>query len=374
MVLSRRGLAAGLLLGAALDAALADPRRGHPVAAFGRRRPGPRRRSRRTAAAAGWPWWPSAWPRQPRPAWPPAARPRPSVRRVAMTALATWAVLGGTSLAREAQAIGGSWTTVTWPPRVAGCPRCADATGPARRGRAGPRGAGVGRREHLRRGGRPAAVGAVLGLPGLLGYRAVNTLDAMIGHHSPRYERFGWAAARLDDAANLIPARVTGLLAAALAPAVGQPRHALRMLRRDSGNHPSPNAAAARRPSPGHWPSNWVARTSITARPSSAGSWATADRRTRPTSPGRSGCPGWSAPRPRRRRPSSRTSCGKEPDQGQDMFPAAAAIGGGTTAAGVAASGEYPRRRRGLPGGHRRHDIRNRFLPDPIADDLLTRC
>ena len=67
----------------------------------------------------------------------------------------------------------------------------------------------------------PLLWGAVLGLPGLLGYRAVNTLDAMIGHHSPRYERFGWAAARLDDVANLIPARVTGLLAAGLAPAVG---------------------------------------------------------------------------------------------------------------------------------------------------------
>ena len=89
----------------------------------------------------------------------------------------------------------------------------------------------------------PLLWGAVFGLPGLLGYRAVNTLDAMIGHHSPRYERFGWAAARLDDAANLIPARVTGFLAAALAPAVGgHPGQALRTLRRDGAHHPSPNA------------------------------------------------------------------------------------------------------------------------------------
>jgi adenosylcobinamide-phosphate synthase len=71
----------------------------------------------------------------------------------------------------------------------------------------------------------------------------VNTLDAMIGHRSPRYERFGWAAARLDDLANLIPARVTGLLAVALAPAVGgRARAALGTLRRDGGQHPSPNA------------------------------------------------------------------------------------------------------------------------------------
>ena len=85
--------------------------------------------------------------------------------------------------------------------------------------------------------------GALAGLPGLLGYRAVNTLDAMIGQRSPRYQRFGWAAARLDDAANLVPARVTGLLTVALAPTVGgRSRRALRTLRRDGQPHPSPNA------------------------------------------------------------------------------------------------------------------------------------
>jgi adenosylcobinamide-phosphate synthase len=71
----------------------------------------------------------------------------------------------------------------------------------------------------------------------------VNTLDAMVGHHSMRYERFGWAAARLDDVANVVPARVTAVLAVALAPAVGgSGRAALRTLRRDGGAHPSPNA------------------------------------------------------------------------------------------------------------------------------------
>jgi adenosylcobinamide-phosphate synthase len=89
----------------------------------------------------------------------------------------------------------------------------------------------------------PLFCGAVAGLPGLLGYRAVNTLDAMVGHRSPRYERFGWAAARLDDVANLLPARLCALLTALVAPAVGgSPRAALAAWRRDARAHPSPNA------------------------------------------------------------------------------------------------------------------------------------
>src|SRR5207248_527211 len=89
----------------------------------------------------------------------------------------------------------------------------------------------------------PLLWGAAFGLPGLLGYRAVNTLDAMVGHRDARYARFGWACARLDDAANLLPARITALLAATLAAAAGgSPRRALRVLRRDGSAHPSPNA------------------------------------------------------------------------------------------------------------------------------------
>ena len=89
----------------------------------------------------------------------------------------------------------------------------------------------------------PLFWGAVAGVPGLLGYRAVNTLDAMVGHRSERYERFGWAAARLDDLANWVPARITAGLTAGLAPLVdGSSRRALEVCWRDGGKHPSPNA------------------------------------------------------------------------------------------------------------------------------------
>jgi adenosylcobinamide-phosphate synthase len=89
----------------------------------------------------------------------------------------------------------------------------------------------------------PVLWGALGGVPAVLVYRGANTLDAMIGNKSPRYVRFGWAAARFDDAANFIAARATALLVAACAPVVGgSPVEALRAWRRDAVRHPSPNA------------------------------------------------------------------------------------------------------------------------------------
>jgi adenosylcobinamide-phosphate synthase len=84
---------------------------------------------------------------------------------------------------------------------------------------------------------------ALLGLPGLLVYKVVNTADSMIGHRSPRHESFGWAAARLDDLLNLAPARLAAVLIALVAPTVGgSAAHALKVMWRDASKHRSPNA------------------------------------------------------------------------------------------------------------------------------------
>jgi len=84
----------------------------------------------------------------------------------------------------------------------------------------------------------------LFGLPGLLVYKAVNTMDSMIGHMSPKYRAFGMTAARLDDVLNLIPARLAGLficLAALFTPTC-KPWNALKIMIRDAGKHRSMNA------------------------------------------------------------------------------------------------------------------------------------
>ncbi|MGH3687621.1 MAG: cobalamin biosynthesis protein [Pseudonocardiaceae bacterium] len=237
--------AIGLLLGVAADAAFGDPRRHHPVAGFGRLAAAAERACYAehrlagvlytgalvgTAAAAG-----GLLER--------AGRGRAAVQ-VAGTALATWAVLGGASLAEEGAAMaraldaGDLGTARARLPHLCGrAPGNLDLADLAR--------ASV---ESIAENTSDAVVaplvwGAVAGVPGLLAYRAVNTLDAMVGYCSPRYRKFGWAAARLDDLANLLPSRVAAGLATLCAPLVGgSARGAWQVWRRDAAAHPSPNA------------------------------------------------------------------------------------------------------------------------------------
>jgi adenosylcobinamide-phosphate synthase len=89
----------------------------------------------------------------------------------------------------------------------------------------------------------PAFWAACCGAPGALGYRAVNTLDAMVGHRSARYRQYGWASARLDDVAGYLPARLTAFLVG-----VARPRRAVAIwqaIRTQALAHPSPNAGVA---------------------------------------------------------------------------------------------------------------------------------
>jgi len=161
-----------------------------------------------------------------------------------VTAAATFVVLGGTSLGRTGEAmahhlddgdVDAARALVPW--LCGRDPNSLDEAGIAR--------ATV---ESVAENTADAQVaplwwGAIGGVPGLLVYRGANTLDAMIGHRSTRYLDFGWAAARFDDVANYVPARVSGLLTAVCAPLVsGSPAAALTAWRRDAARHPSPNA------------------------------------------------------------------------------------------------------------------------------------
>ena len=89
----------------------------------------------------------------------------------------------------------------------------------------------------------PALWGAAFGAPGALGYRAVNTMDAMVGHHSERYERFGWCSARADDVAAYVPARVAAGLVCLVRPS--RAREVRSAVSTDAAAHPSPNAGVA---------------------------------------------------------------------------------------------------------------------------------
>ncbi len=236
--------AAGLLLGTAADALLGDPRRGHPVAGFGAVAAAAERRGyadRRSAGVVHVALLGGGTVAVGAAAERAARHP---VARALVTAAATWAVLGGASLAHEGAALAGELdrgdlaaARARLPVLCGRDPAALDAAGLSRAAT-----------ESVAENTSDAVVapllwGAVAGVPGLLGYRAVNTLDAMVGHRSPRYRRFGWAAARLDDVANLVPARVAALLVVGCAPVVGgAPAAVVRVWRRDAAAHPSPNA------------------------------------------------------------------------------------------------------------------------------------
>ncbi|MGD0083423.1 MAG: adenosylcobinamide-phosphate synthase CbiB [Acidimicrobiales bacterium] len=89
----------------------------------------------------------------------------------------------------------------------------------------------------------PALFALVAGAPGALAYRGINTLDSMVGYRDERYGSFGWASARLDDLANLVPSRLTALLVVLVSPAAAG--EVWRAVRRDAPLHPSPNAGVA---------------------------------------------------------------------------------------------------------------------------------
>ncbi len=89
----------------------------------------------------------------------------------------------------------------------------------------------------------PAWWAAVAGAPGVLGFRAVNTMDAMVGHRNDRYRRYGWASARLDDVAAFVPARLTAVLVAAVRPRTAPA--VWRAVVTQAPSHPSPNAGVA---------------------------------------------------------------------------------------------------------------------------------
>jgi len=232
--------ATALAGGYALDLLLGDPRRGHPVAAFGALAqrletamyaPSRPRGAAYTVALAGGVTALGGL----------ASR---RLGRTATLAAATWIALGGRSLTRVAARLADEVergdldaARATLPSLCGRDPDGLDADGLVR-----------GALESVAENTADAVVGALVwgalgGPAAVLGYRAANTLDAMVGHRSERYREFGWAAARLDDLLNLPVARLSALLAIACAPlAGGSSIAAARTAWRDGRRHPSPNA------------------------------------------------------------------------------------------------------------------------------------
>ena len=232
-------VAIGLLLGWAADRALGDPRRGHPVALFGTWAGWVETRTHRDSRAAG--VLTEALVLAPPLALGVAATRLPGPARALATAALTWAALGGTSLGREGLAVHellasddlpGARTRVR---NLVG--RVTDDLTADEVARAAV--------ESVAENTSDAVVGtlvwgAALGPLGVVLHRTANTLDAMHGHRTARYARFGWAAARLDDLLGWVPARATVLATAAASPL--RAGEVVRTAVRDGRDHPSPIA------------------------------------------------------------------------------------------------------------------------------------
>ncbi|SEP52839.1 cobalamin biosynthesis protein [Amycolatopsis saalfeldensis] len=237
--------AAGLITGFAADTLFGDPRRAHPVALFGT-----------ASAAVERRLWADSKPRGAVYAAlcagaatglglvAQAATRRRPFARFALTAASTWVVLGGRGLAAEGQEMARLLEAGDVPAARARlshlCARDATELDSAELTRAATESIAENTSDAVV---APLLWGAVAGIPGLLGYRALNTLDAMVGYRSPRHRNFGWAAARADDVVNLLPSRAGAVLTAACAPlAGGWARASWKAWRRDGARHPSPNA------------------------------------------------------------------------------------------------------------------------------------
>jgi len=238
---------AAIAAGFAADRLLGDPARRHPVAGFGRLAAELEAALWRPSRAVGCVYAAAlvAGAAAAVAALDRHARRAP-LARDALGATVLWAALGGRSLERAALAVADAVAAgdierarALVPALVGRDPDSLDAAGLVR-----------GAIESVAENTSDAVVApllwaALLGPAGAAGHRAANTLDAMVGHRSPRHRRFGWAAARLDDAANWPAARLTvafGAIAGAVHAGRGRGAAAWRAARQDARAHPSPNA------------------------------------------------------------------------------------------------------------------------------------
>jgi adenosylcobinamide-phosphate synthase len=236
-----RIFAYGAALGFLSDMLAGDPHHGHPVAVFGRAAAAVEHRlwgdnrgrgALHTALCVGG-------------ALAVAGALTRSVRRsaigeIALTAAVTWAVLGGSSLRSEAQVIASALDAGDIAAARRRLPHLCGRDPQALDGQQLARAVVESVAENTSDAVVGALVwGALCGVPGLVGFRAVNTLDAMVGHKSPRYWRFGWASARLDDVLGFPGSRLTAALATVAGP---DPRGAWRTWWADGRKHPSSNA------------------------------------------------------------------------------------------------------------------------------------